>query len=109
MSEKLTPFDEFMEALPCCDTVKVILTGCGESVFETKPIYEGICKLANRRAERTGRWIEDDTVYCGAGKRWYKCASCNELVFTAVKGSKGYRFCPNCGARMDGERRNDDA
>ena len=56
-----------------------------------------------------GEWIVDDTVYCGAGKRWYKCTSCNERVFTAVKGSKGYRFCPNCGARMDGERRNDDA
>ena len=58
MSENLMPFDEFMEALPCCDTVKVILTCCGESVFETKPIYEGICKLANRRAERTGRWAD---------------------------------------------------
>ena len=50
-----------------------------------------------------GRWIVDDTVYCGAGMRWYKCTSCNERVFTAVKGSKGYRFCPNCGAKMDKE------
>jgi DNA-directed RNA polymerase subunit RPC12/RpoP len=51
--------------------------------------------------ERTGRWIEDDTVYCGAGMRWYKCSSCNERVFTALKGSKGYRFCPDCGAHME--------
>jgi hypothetical protein len=51
---------------------------------------------------RYGRWIGDDTVYCGAGKRWYKCTSCNERVFTAVKGSKGYRFCPNCEADMRG-------
>ena len=50
MSE-LKPFDEFMDALVHCDTVKVILTGCGESTFETKPIYEGICALANRRAQ----------------------------------------------------------
>ena len=50
MSE-LKPFDEFMDALVHCDTVKVILTGCGESAFETKPIYEGICALANRRAQ----------------------------------------------------------
>jgi hypothetical protein len=49
MSE-LKPFDEFMDALVHCDTVKVILTGCGESTFETKPIYEGICALAYRRA-----------------------------------------------------------
>lgn len=50
MSE-LKPFDEFMDALVHCDTVKVILTGCGESTFETKPIYEGICALANRRVQ----------------------------------------------------------
>ena len=50
MSE-LKPFDEFMDALVHCDTVKVILTGCGESTFETKPIYEGICALATRRAQ----------------------------------------------------------
>lgn len=50
MSE-LNPFDEFMDALVHCDTVKVILTGCGESTFETKPIYEGICALAYRRAQ----------------------------------------------------------
>ena len=50
MSE-LKPFDEFMDALVHCDTVKVILTGCGESTFETKPIYEGICALAYRRAQ----------------------------------------------------------
>ena len=54
MSE-LKPFDEFMDALVHCDTVKVILTGCGESTFETKPIYEGICALANRRAAQAGR------------------------------------------------------
>src|SRR5574344_2886213 len=50
MSE-LKPFDEFMDALVHCDTVKVVLTGCGESTFETKPIHEGICALANRRAQ----------------------------------------------------------
>ena len=50
MSE-LKPFDEFMDALVNCDTVKVILTGCGESTFETKPIHEGICALANRRSQ----------------------------------------------------------
>jgi hypothetical protein len=50
MSE-LKPFDKFMDALVHCDTVKVILTGCGESTFETKPIHEGICALANRRAQ----------------------------------------------------------
>ena len=35
--------------------------------------------------------------------RWFKCDLCNGRVFTVIKGSKGYRFCPNCGAKMEGE------
>lgn len=58
MSE-LKPFDEFMEALVNCDTVKVILTGCGESVFDTKTIYEGIRELWNRRTPDIGNAITE--------------------------------------------------
>ena len=58
MSE-LKPFDEFMDALVHCDTVKVILTGCGESTFETKPIHEGICALANRRVQPANEPLTD--------------------------------------------------
>jgi hypothetical protein len=71
MSE-LKPFDEFMDALVHCDTVKVILTGCGESTFETKPIHEGICALANRRAKpakppvRCGECANYQTQNCAA-------------------------------------------
>jgi hypothetical protein len=61
MSE-LKPFDKFMDALVYCDTVKVILTGCGESMFETKPIYEGICALANRRVQPENKPLTLDYV-----------------------------------------------
>lgn len=37
--------DKFMDALLHCDTVKVILTGCGESEFTTKEIHEAIEQL----------------------------------------------------------------
>ena len=74
MSE-LKPFDEFMDALVHCDTVKVILTGCGESTFETKPIHEGICALANRRAQPAEpltlerlREMDGEPVWCADGE-----------------------------------------
>ena len=75
MSE-LKPFDEFMDALVNCDTVKVILTGCGESTFETKPIHEGICALANRRAQPANepltleqlREMDGEPVWCADGE-----------------------------------------
>ena len=105
MSEKLMPFDEFMEALPCCDTVKVILTGCGESVFETKPIYEGICALANRRSERRGRWIDCEPVYTNSGIKHNakECSECGQRGFIDTEyGMCESDFCPSCGAHMIG-------
>lgn len=45
---EMTEFDRFMNALPNCDTVKVILTGCGEETFSTKDIYEGIVELIEK-------------------------------------------------------------
>ena len=49
MREKI--LSEFMEALQHCDTVKVVLTGVGESQFKTKDIYLGISKLEKENAK----------------------------------------------------------
>jgi len=49
MREKI--LSEFMEVLQHCDTVKVVLTGVGESQFKTKDIYLGISKLEQENAE----------------------------------------------------------
>lgn len=40
---------------------------------------------------RHGEWIE--------GKILDNCSICGE------KGFPGWKYCPNCGAKMDGERR----
>ena len=44
-------------------------------------------------------WV-DVRDYCGD----YMCSNCKELSRT-----KTYNYCPNCGAKMDGERREKDA
>ena len=35
------------------------------------------------------------------------CSNCGNCVLT--ERTSGYFYCPNCGAKMDGERRTDDA
>lgn len=97
MSE-LKPFDEFMDALVHCDTVKVILTGCGESTFETKPIYEGICALANRRAQPAN----EPPVRCGecANYQTQNCAAKHEQALMD--------FCSH-GIRKPGGETDDDS
>ena len=44
-------FDEFMDALFHCDTVKVILNGIGESAFGTEDIYTSIKHIIEQRDE----------------------------------------------------------
>lgn len=82
MSE-LKPFDEFMDALVHCDTVKVILTGCGESVFETKPIYEGICALANRRSQPANSRFADCHIWEPGDKLDTLSDKCDVLIKAA--------------------------
>lgn len=48
--------EDFKKALKNCDTVKVLLTGVGESEFSTKEVYEYIREL--ERAAEIGRATE---------------------------------------------------
>lgn len=47
-----------------------------------------------------GEWL---TVEYNDGSAFKECSNCG-----ARKQQRYYNFCPNCGAKMDGERRSDD-
>ena len=60
--------------------------------------------------QKTGHWITKEGKEQGydiAGvKTWYIQIMCNECGFikTAIEGHTGqYHYCPNCGAKMEGE------
>ena len=83
-----------------CNEIK-----CGECPFLIKVNTEKgshlitDCKLevflhSLPSAERRGRWI--DITKCG-GCSVFKCSECGDLQL-----EESY-YCPNCGARMDGE------
>ena len=57
-------------------------------------------KLPSEQPQRTGRWeLIDDTEFRVPG---YRCSVCHcECEDWGKKPT--YRFCPNCGARMEGE------
>ena len=51
---------------------------------------------------RNGRWIEKDD---GWGGTYYDCSACGES-WTTIDGTPGennMNYCPNCGAKMDGD------
>lgn len=53
---------------------------------------------------KEGEWILYDKRF--PWRTWYKCSNCgNYLDFSGVNGGRGdVKFCPNCGAKMKGER-----
>ena len=55
---------------------------------------------------RHGRWIDTEPEYnyerhCSAH---YQCSECGRR--TGIRQTRTYKFCPNCGARMDGGNEN---
>ena len=51
-----------------------------------------------------GEWIEKEEIY---GDVYYTCSNCNN-DWTTIDGTPQenfMNFCPNCGAKMDGERK----
>ena len=69
----------------------------------------GVCEAINAVEEVNavdavpvvhGRWVH----HRGGFNDHFECTACGEAIVLTCK----WRFCPNCGAKMDGERRDDD-
>ena len=53
-----------------------------------------------------GEWVLKERAH------YFKCSLCKEPIpykFGYANSRRYYNFCPNCGAKMDGERKGDDA
>lgn len=58
-------------------------------------------KAADVAPARHGWWIEPTRLYYGA--KQYECSICYSDTFWKKHSiTEKYKFCPNCGAKMDG-------
>lgn len=57
---------------------------------------------------RHGEWISKCIAISSSGFEWYMhtCSNCGDFYKTVLPN--GYKYCHNCGAKMDGERKESD-
>lgn len=74
-----------------------------KSDFSTEKDYRTAraCVNAVPPAEpKRGRWISADAMFGGVP---FYCSECGENTLDTVMGKPRWNFCPNCGAKMEGE------
>ena len=88
---------KFFGSIPCTEADKATQRGIKRCIGEIKkmPTVDAVEVVH-------GEWntIEDDYV----GLVALQCSKCNEEYwFEEELPTKGYNYCPNCGAKMDGD------
>lgn len=78
----------------------IVLELRGERIPTWNEVYKALNDLPTVDAVpvKHGRWINIANGNCDD---LCKCSECKETWL----GIGGYNYCPNCGAKMDGERR----
>ena len=86
--------------------VKAYARGSGRSIvhFAKAWLSNEIAKAPTIEAEpvRHGRWIEQEDLHMDT---YYDCSVCGES-FCLIDGTPTdnlFSYCPNCGAKMDGD------
>lgn len=86
---------EYIERRTAIEHLNVWCDGCGSAVE---------CILAEPAADVApvvhGRWIyEEETLFTLSD---YRCSVCRRPRWLSPDVPEAFRYCPNCGAKMDG-------
>ena len=70
--------------------------------FLVEALNKGIEALEN---QKTGHWINQHVLYANATIDFKVCSECRyEFSYDAETGVSDANYCPNCGAKMEGDK-----
>ena len=83
------------------DAIEELLTIANHYEQKEKDYWKEACEYKAQEPER-GKWIKLDMHPHLAD---HKCTVCGESAYVPTcMGEPIYRYCPNCGARMEGDK-----
>ena len=88
--------DDLISRQAALKAIKFAELGCEYEAVEAVP-------SADVQPVRHGKWIPKFNGQFKGGAYWFDCSVCGRIVPDVRNG--GWNYCPNCGARMDGERK----
>lgn len=73
---------------------------CNSVILAMSSVAGIVLEAPTIEVVKHGKWIEEDDCYTTSGTyiEEFKCSLCNEIV-----NWHKYKFCPYCGAKMDGD------
>ena len=100
--EEALTMGKLLNELQSVDTVKLVLTGCGESIYGSREVYEAIRPFVEKQvakkpviAESAPSYVLGKKVYTG-----YKaCGVCGDVVGGGCAEKSNY--CSECGNKVD--------
>ena len=97
--EEALTMEKLLNELQSVDTVKLVLTGCGESMYDSREVYEAIRPFVEKQIPKP---IVYRTEPFGRGLRklFYECPNCKVDVRHVVKSDYLCNYCPECGQKV---------
>lgn len=95
--------DKFLSLCNYNDYNKLTLLRIGETIYESYETY--VSKpLADVVEVKHGKWVDKPTGSYGRMQSW--CSACGKHSgIGGIESNRHKPYCPNCGAKMDGERK----
>lgn len=72
-------------------------------ILEVDDSIPNAATVCDMQEVKRGEWIYADG---DVGYNVYRCSKCGKAIF--LDEEKIYNYCPNCGAKMDGERKDEE-
>lgn len=100
MTEEYIRRADIMQQFTASDMQKKLRSGSGEDAYAAFLKIANDAPAADVTPAQHGEWISDD------GDVLFHCSECETQISTSWKYEDlNWNYCPECGAKMDGERR----